>query len=535
MFSNWTQALSRGVATVGSIFALALLGVTPAAAGVGGAAGPTWPPTLNVGNDISGYVDIVNASDGVNAAENVNILSIFFTPSCAAQSSGLCTTPDPGVFSIFQPIGAPGTSCANIFFTAVGPDASGRYQFVPAQPVHLGPADGSGVGDVPTNPPFCRIAISASVDKMPIDSTPPNLPATTFQFARVLLQGATSGSFGGASGQATVAIGTVSDLSITKTDGTGTYTPGNPISYTIVVSNAGPSDAVGASVADVVPAAITGVSVGCVASGTAACGTDGSSGNNISFTGVDIAAGAGNFLTLTVSGTVDPATTGNLVNTATVTAPAGTTDPNLANNSDTDTDTPALASNLTATKDDGVATYTPGQQVVYTIVVGNSGPSNALGAVVSDSKPAQVTTWTWVCSGATGGATGCDPAPSNAANFTDTVDLPVGGTITYTVTALIGAGATGNLVNTVTATPPAGGTPGTATDTDTPALVSNLTATKDDGVADVHAGTAGGVHDRGRQQRPVECARGGGERQQAGAGDDVDVGVQRGDGRGERL
>ncbi len=66
---------------------------------------------------------------------------------------------------------------------------------------------------------------------------------------------------------------------------------------------------------------------------------------------MNIAAGAGNFLTLTISGIVDPAATGDLVNTATVTAPAGTTDPNLSNNSATDTDTPAAQADLGITKD----------------------------------------------------------------------------------------------------------------------------------------------------------------------------------------
>ena len=36
----------------------------------------------------------------------------------------------------------------------------------------------------------------------------------------------------------------------------------------------------------------------------------------------------------------------------------------------------------------------------------------------------------------------------------DTVDLPVGGTVTYTATAAVGAGTTGSLSNTATVTPP---------------------------------------------------------------------------------
>ena len=46
------------------------------------------------------------------------------------------------------------------------------------------------------------------------------------------------------------------DLAITKTDGHAAAVAGQPITYTIVASNAGPADVIGVPVADVVPAAI---------------------------------------------------------------------------------------------------------------------------------------------------------------------------------------------------------------------------------------------------------------------------------------
>src|SRR5204862_187591 len=67
------------------------------------------------------------------------------------------------------------------------------------------------------------------------------------------------------------------DLRITKTDGSATYTPGGSITYTIVVTNAGPSDVTGATVADTIPVltgvtwtavATTGTPTGFTASGT---------------------------------------------------------------------------------------------------------------------------------------------------------------------------------------------------------------------------------------------------------------------------
>ena len=67
------------------------------------------------------------------------------------------------------------------------------------------------------------------------------------------------------------------------------------------------------------------MTVTCVAAGTATCGTNASTGNAISFTSASLAAGAGNQLTLTVSGVVSAAATGDLINTAQVTAGAGET------------------------------------------------------------------------------------------------------------------------------------------------------------------------------------------------------------------
>jgi uncharacterized repeat protein (TIGR01451 family) len=58
------------------------------------------------------------------------------------------------------------------------------------------------------------------------------------------------------------------DLAITKTDGVTTATPGGSLTYTITASNAGPSNAPGATVADTLPAALTGTWT-CVGAGGA--------------------------------------------------------------------------------------------------------------------------------------------------------------------------------------------------------------------------------------------------------------------------
>ena len=118
------------------------------------------------------------------------------------------------------------------------------------------------------------------------------------------------------------------DLSITKTDGVPSRSPGT-FSYTIVVSNAGPSDVFGARVTDTMPAQLTNVTWTCNASCPASVNGD------INNFAIDISAGGS--VTFTVTATVT-ATSGTLSNTATVTVPNGVTDPTPGNNSATDTD-----------------------------------------------------------------------------------------------------------------------------------------------------------------------------------------------------
>ena len=250
------------------------------------------------------------------------------------------------------------------------------------------------------------------------------------------------------------------DLEITKTDGVVSATPGGGTTYTITASNAGP-DPSSATVADAFPAALTATWT-CVGAGGGTCTASGS--GNISDT-VNLTVGGS--VTYTVSAAIAAGATGSLSNTATVTAPAGIGDPNPGNNSATDTDTLTPLADLAITKTDGVTSATPGGSTTYTITASNAGPSNAPGATVADTFPAALIA-TWTCVGAGGGTcTG-----SGSGNISDTVNLPAGGTVTYTVSAAIAAAATGNLANTATVTAPAGVSdpnPGnnSATDTDT--------------------------------------------------------------------
>jgi uncharacterized repeat protein (TIGR01451 family) len=240
------------------------------------------------------------------------------------------------------------------------------------------------------------------------------------------------------------------DLSITKTDGVASAVPGQSVTYTIVASNAGPDPVVGASVSDTFPASLT-CTWTCVGAGGGTC-TAGPVAGNIADT-VNLPVGGS--ATYTAVCSIAAGATGSLVNTATVSS--AISDPDPANNSATDTDTLTPQADLAITKTDGLTQATAGQATTYTIVVSNSGASDAPGSSVADTFPAALTGVTWTCVGAGGGT--CTAA--GAGNITDTANLPAGGSVTYTVNATIDAGFTGTLSNTATVAPP-----GSVTDPD---------------------------------------------------------------------
>ena len=228
--------------------------------------------------------------------------------------------------------------------------------------------------------------------------------------------------------------------------------PGTPISYTITVTNLGPSTATGVTISDPVPAAITGVTAICTPTGTASCGTNASAGNNVSFTGATLAPGAGHALTFTVNGTISPDTSGPLVNAATVTAGPGSTDTSPGNNSATDTNTQgAVQVDLAITKTDGQTTYVPGTPITYTIAVTNAGPSHAGSFSITDQVPATITGVTTTCVITGTGGCGTNASSGNAVSFTNASLAPgAGNALTITISGTVSPAASGPLTNTAT-------------------------------------------------------------------------------------
>ena len=136
----------------------------------------------------------------------------------------------------------------------------------------------------------------------------------------------------------TTVLNATANLGITKTHSPASPTAPGPLTYTIVVSNGGPSRVDGVAVADTLPATLTGVSWTCGAPAGSTCALPIGAGNIA--TTVNLASGGA--ATFTVSSTIPAGTTGTLSNTATLTVPPGVIDSSGPGN-DSATDTFTIA------------------------------------------------------------------------------------------------------------------------------------------------------------------------------------------------
>jgi uncharacterized repeat protein (TIGR01451 family) len=166
------------------------------------------------------------------------------------------------------------------------------------------------------------------------------------------------------------------DLALTKTALPSPAGIGSNLTYTLIVTNNGPSPATNVTLTDTLPAGptfVSAVSTQGTCSGTATC-TIGTLAN---------AAQA------TVTIVVKPVAAGNITNTASVTATE--TDPNSANNTASVTTTVTASADLAVTKIASLSTTHLGAgPFTYTVTITNNGPSPATGVTLNDALPTAV-------------------------------------------------------------------------------------------------------------------------------------------------
>jgi uncharacterized repeat protein (TIGR01451 family) len=225
------------------------------------------------------------------------------------------------------------------------------------------------------------------------------------------------------------------DLSLAKSDGGASATPGGTVTYALTYSNLSSFGAPGVVLSDVVPA-LTTFNPGASSPGWA-CLPNNNAGSTCTLSvGLvsGLSGGSRNFA-VTVNATV-PAGASQISNTASVAS--SLTDPVAGNNSASDT-TPLVAQpDFSITKSDGGATGTPGGGVAYTLSYQNAGNQGATGVVLTDVVPANTT---------------FNPAGSTA-GWACTPNNNAGSSCTLAVGALSGGGASGSATYAVTIVSP---------------------------------------------------------------------------------
>ncbi len=174
-----------------------------------------------------------------------------------------------------------------------------------------------------------------------------------------------------------VTVGAVpaADLGLTKTVDNATPNIGDVVTFTLTLTNAGPSAASGVQVTDVLPVGLTFLSAT-------------PSGAYVSATGVWTVGTLANGATTTLAIRATVASAGAKTNTATISASA-LPDPVTTNNTASATVTPQQADlGLTKTVDKLAPDLF--STVVFTLTLTNNGPNSATGVTVTDALPAGV-------------------------------------------------------------------------------------------------------------------------------------------------
>ncbi|WP_345303538.1 beta strand repeat-containing protein, partial [Lysobacter hankyongensis] len=245
------------------------------------------------------------------------------------------------------------------------------------------------------------------------------------------------------------AITRTTNLSLVKTASPNPVAVGQLLTYTLTVSNGGPSAILASntfSIQESLPAGLTGCSftpsagtftVGTIASGATGTGT---------WTGVAIASG-GN-ATLTIACTVGAAAAASITNTATVIPPTGVSDPDCsgapiscAGGNTGSVNTTVTRPQLTLTKTASAASFTVGVPASYTLQLTNTGSSaTTASSTITDTIP-------------TGLTIGTLPAGCTAAGQTVTctvASLAAGASTSFVIPITPTAGAAASVTNSAT-------------------------------------------------------------------------------------
>ena len=291
----------------------------------------------------------------------------------------------------------------------------------------------------------------------------------------------------------TTTVQVLGDLSVTKVDTQDPVVAGSNITYTITVTNAGPSTATTVALTDDIPANTTFVSFQQTTGPTFTVVTPTAGASTGTSTATIASLPPGATATFTYVVRVNPGTPNGttITNVANVSSPSDTT---LANNQDSEDTSvqPPPAPDVVVTKVDVPDPVVAGNNVIYTITVRNAG-SGAAGTVnLTDTVPANTT---FVSMNQTAGPTFTitrPPVGSTGTTVSATAaSLAPAATATFELTVRVNPGAAVlSISNTASAT--TAGDSNTANNSDTEATVvqsqADVTVSKTDSPDPVGAG-----------------------------------------------
>ena len=208
-----------------------------------------------------------------------------------------------------------------------------------------------------------------------LNSDPDILPGTSLENSAVVASDGTEIDLENNQDDADTSILGLADVGLVKT-GTGTVNAGEIVTYTLVITNDGPSTGRSVDVKDLLPAGMTyleaSTSSGFCVPGVCQLG--------------DLEVGQ--TVTVIITASVGSDLTGTVINAAQVFA--DTPDPDLDNNDDTAETTFETLADLWVAKVDLSDPVEPTGGLLYELVVTNDGPSDARDVVLTDSLDSNV-------------------------------------------------------------------------------------------------------------------------------------------------
>ena len=243
--------------------------------------------------------------------------------------------------------------------TALGESSVAALGFSPSDGVALAEVLQSAVGAGITDDPLFRDSVTAALGF-------PNQAGATLGDSVAFI----------------ISIAPKADLKVTKSVSASQILAGKPLTYTLLVTNDGPVKALSVVLTNNLPANVVFKSAvpsqgGCsLAAGILTCNLG------------DLDNGAVSTITIEVEPTAAAGGT-TIVNTASVTS--SIFDPEQADNSVSKGVAVASAADLSVTKTDSPDPVLVGEELTYTMVVANSGPSSVTGVILTDILPSNVT------------------------------------------------------------------------------------------------------------------------------------------------